>query len=73
MNPAPCYRVLPDAILNKLEPQLIVPAVLVHVPEKVCTQTKFKVPPVPLIVNPPPFTLPVNVAVQLFSTYLQFL
>jgi hypothetical protein len=26
-------------------------------------ETKFKVPPVPLIVNPPPFTLPVNVAV----------
>jgi hypothetical protein len=34
------------------------------VPEKVCVpETKFKVPPVPLIVNPPPFTLPVNVAV----------
>jgi hypothetical protein len=30
---------------------------------KCVSLTKFKVPPVPLIVNPPPFTLPVNVAV----------
>jgi hypothetical protein len=33
------------------------------VPEKVCVpETKFKVPPVPLIVNPP-FTYTLNVAV----------
>jgi hypothetical protein len=38
------------------------------VPEKVCVpETKFKVPPVPLIVNPPPFTLPVNAVPAVFN------
>ena len=48
-----------------LEPPFNVPAVLVHVPEKVCVnpEPKFKVPPVPLIVNPAPFMFPVKVAV----------
>ena len=51
--------------LNVLEPPFNVPAVLVQVPVKVCVNEvpRFKVPPVPLIVKPAPFTFPVNVAV----------
>ena len=48
-----------------LEPPFSVPAVLVHVPVNVWVKPvpRLSVPLAPLIVNPPPFTLPVNVAV----------
>src|ERR1035437_151984 len=53
-------------IFNVLEPPLRVPAVLVHVPVNVWVRPapRLSVPPMPLIVSPPPFTLPRNVAVS---------
>ena len=56
--------VLPER-LRMLDPRFSVPAVLVSVPVNVCVNPapRFSVPPEPLIVNAPPLTLPVNVAV----------
>ena len=52
-------------IFKRLEPPFNVPFVLVHAPVNVCVkpEPRLRVPPIPLIVNPPPLTLPVNVAV----------
>ena len=55
---------LPATLIVELLPKSV-PAVRVTFPVKLCVSPapKSSVPPVPLIVNPPPFTLPVNVAV----------
>ncbi len=68
--PVPAVNVPPVPLklelrFSVLDPPLSVPFVLVHIPVNVCVSPapRFKVPPFPFIVNAPPFTLPINVAV----------
>ena len=56
--------------LSLLEPPFNIPFDKVTIPDKVCTnpEPRFKVPPVPLIVNALPLTGPVKVAVPAVFT-----
>ena len=65
-DPVPPHAVVLDLLtFNVLEPPFNVPLVRVITSEKLCVNPtpRFRVPPVPLIVNLAPFTLPANVAV----------